>query len=338
MEDSPLRNVAQKAGPHGQVGRTHSVVLRDTARSSIVVNPWFIQRSSGEIQTSLKLTCGRKTLGSPTIRDAEITLAHDEVVRLHAVLHDFLSLSEESEGDYIVVPVAADDRLDVEDTARKVAGVLRQPGVAAQLAEIGLSADIASALHGAARIVDLRVAVSELRNDLDGGLTLERTYQEWCDRHNWAFGNAYVARDEVRGIAIGDQVDLLMQSSENGLRDVFELKRPNMPVIVYDKSHKCWHWSQDAAKAIGQCHRYLDALHESAQRGLRDHPEVVAYHPRAFIVVGRSDGWTEDQQRALHGLNMRMHAITVMTYDHLLARAEAMLAVLDDPASDPHQS
>jgi hypothetical protein len=44
-------------------------------------------------------------------------------------------------------------------------------------------------------------------------------------------------------------------------------------------------------------------------------------------VIGRSVEWTEDQQRALHGLNTRMHAITVMTYDHLLARAEAMLAV-----------
>lgn len=71
-----------------------------------------------------------------------------------------------------------------------------------------------------------------------------------------------------------------------------------MPVISFDKSHKSWHWSQDVAKAMGQCHRYLDALHEAAQR-------------------------------ALHGLNTRMHAITVMTYDHLLARAEAMLAVLD---------
>jgi hypothetical protein len=333
MEGSPLRNVAQKAGPHGQVGKVEPVVLRDTARSSIVVNPWFIERSSGEIQTSLKFIYERKTAGPPQTRHANITLSPEEVIRLHEVLHDFLSLSGESEGDYIVVPVAADDRLDTEDTARKLAGVLRQPGVAVQLAALGLSADIASALHGAARVADLRAAVAELRDDLGGGLTLERVYQEWCDRHSWAFGNAYVARDEVRGIAIGDQVDLLMRSSESGLRDVFELKRPDMPVIGYDKSHKCWHWSQDTAKAIGQCHRYLDALHEAAQHGLRDHPEVVAYHPRAFIVVGRSAEWTEDQQRALHGLNMRMHAITVMTYDHLLARAEAMLAVLADPCS-----
>lgn len=328
MEDTPLRNVAKKAGPHGQVGSTEPVVLRDTARSSIIVNPWFIERTSGEIETSLKFTLDRKIAGPPETRRAEMTLTAEEAFRLHEVLHGFLNLSGESEGDYIVVPVAADDRPNAGDTARKLADVLRQPGVANQLAALGISADVAGALHGAARIADLRAAVAELRDDLDSGLTLERVYQEWCDRHSWALGNAYVAKDEVRGIAVGDQVDLLMESSENGLRDVFELKRPNMQVVAYDKSHKSWHWSQDVTKAIGQSHRYLDALHEAARRGLRDHPEVVAYHPRAFIVIGRSAEWTEDQQRALHGLNTRMHAITVMTYDHLLARAEAMLAVV----------
>jgi hypothetical protein len=83
------------------------------------------------------------------------------------------------------------------------------------------------------------------------------------------------------------------------------------------------------SSAIAQCHRYLDVLHEEVRQGLpRDHPEIVAYHPRATIVVGRSETWSETQQRALHGLNARLHSITVMTYDHLLAQAEALLANL----------
>src|SRR5215469_14814368 len=107
MEDTPLRNVVKKAGPHGRVGSTEPVVLRDTARSSIIVNPWFIERSSGEIATSLKFTLDRKTAGPPETRRAEITFSPEEVFRLHEVLHGFLNLSGESEGDYIVVPVAA---------------------------------------------------------------------------------------------------------------------------------------------------------------------------------------------------------------------------------------
>jgi hypothetical protein len=28
--------------------------------------------------------------------------------------------------------------------------------------------------------------------------------------------------------------------------------------------------------------------------GLRDHPEVFAWHPRATIVLGRSSGWSDE--------------------------------------------
>ena len=55
---------------------------------------------------------------------------------------------------------------------------------------------------------------------------------------------------------------------------------------------------------------------------------MVAYHPRATIVIGRSHGWTDEQQRALHGLNRRLHGISVMTYDHLLAQGERLIEMM----------
>lgn len=125
------------------------------------------------------------------------------------------------------------------------------------------------------------------------------------------------------GIGVGDEIDVLMEATANGLRDVFELKRPDMDVIHYDRTHKCWYWSSDTVKAIAQCHRYLDVLHELSARRLRDRPEIAAYHPRAVIIVGRSAAWTEDQHQALHGLNARLHAITVMTYDFPARRSSA---------------
>jgi hypothetical protein len=301
------------------------VVLRDSSRSRIEANAWYVPRSSGETDTNLKLTLVRKGTDAGT---SEITLKPDEVALLHEVTHEFLGLAGEREGGYVVIPIAADVRLDASETARRLVSVLREPGVMDGLAAMDLSADVAGALHGAARITELRGAVAELREHLTAGRTLESVYQDWCDRHCWAFGNVYVARDEVRHIAVGDQVDLLVRSSANGLRDAIELKRPSMKVIVWDKTHRSWYWSRDVAAAIGQCHRYLDTLHGELQALMRDHPDIVAYHPRAIIVVGRSAEWAEDQQRALHGLNARLHSITVMTYDHLLAQAEAVLATL----------
>ncbi len=153
-------------------------------------------------------------------------------------------------------------------------------------------------------------------------------YQAWCEKHCWAFGNAYVVRDEVRAITTGDNIDLMLPNVIAGYRDIVELKRPDMDVLIYDKAHKNFYFSADVSKAVGQCHRYLDMLHDFADKGLLDHKEVVAYHPRATIVIGRSHDWSEEQQRALHGLNRRMNGITVMTYDHLLAQGERLVEMM----------
>jgi hypothetical protein len=79
----------------------------------------------------------------------------------------------------------------------------------------------------------------------------------------------------------------------------------------------------------------LDVLHEEAAKGLRDYPEIVAYHPRATIVIGRSNDWRPEQFKALHGLNRRLNGITVMTYDQLLAQGERLVHVLGSEAEGP---
>ncbi|MGH8148207.1 MAG: Shedu anti-phage system protein SduA domain-containing protein, partial [Rhodanobacteraceae bacterium] len=115
-------------------------------------------------------------------------------------------------------------------------------------------------------------------------------------------------------------------------RDLVELKRPDMDVLHFDANHRDYYWSSAVSKAIGQCHRYLDVLHEVAASGLRDHPEIVAYHPRVVIVIGRSNDWPEPQMRGLHGLNHRLSGVTVMTYDQLLAQGERLIQAVQPPA------
>jgi hypothetical protein len=61
---------------------------------------------------------------------------------------------------------------------------------------------------------------------------------------------------------------------------------------------------------------------------------VVAYHPRATIVIGRSADWAQDQQKALHGLNRRLSDISVITYDtydHLLEQARRTVELVEAP-------
>jgi hypothetical protein len=65
---------------------------------------------------------------------------------------------------------------------------------------------------------------------------------------------------------------------------------------------------------------------------LRDHPEIVAYHPRAIIVIGRSGSWRTEQLKGLHGLNRRLEGLTVMTYDQLVAQGERLIEMLSAKA------
>lgn len=217
---------------------------------------------------------------------------------------------------------------DPEAVANAILRVLGQRDIARHLTSKELGTELVNAFRGAIRLQELRSAVATLRQHLDADVVDEQVYQEWCEQHTWAFGNAYVMRDEVRNISAGDRLDLLLPTVIAGYRDIVELKRPDMKVLGWDRDHTNWHWSVATSQAVGQCHRYLDVLHEEAAKGLRDHPEIVAYHPRATIVIGRSKGWNPEKLRTLHGLNRRMNGITIMTYDQLLAQGERLVQIV----------
>jgi hypothetical protein len=142
---------------------------------------------------------------------------------------------------------------------------------------------------------------------------------------------------------VGDSVDGLLPDTSTGLRDILELKRPDQEPLKWDDKHHNYYWAVPVASAIGQCHRYLDKLHEVGRwgGGLEDNSEIVAYHPRALIVIGRSVHWDNRKFHALHGLNSRLHGITVITYDQLLWQGEQALSVLesgDGTVRDGHSS
>ncbi|HEV3170373.1 MAG TPA: Shedu anti-phage system protein SduA domain-containing protein [Actinocrinis sp.] len=316
-----------------QVSFTNPIVIKDTAKLHFEVLLQYIKRSEGD-QIAPKLIYWKKSqniflTGFPV----EFTLTHDEAQELKRVLEEGLAVAEGKEdGDFLILrldgsgtPLAGRDPTAV---GQAIAPLVANEEVLRALADTEDGAEILLGLQSSVRLTELSVAIDELRSYLDDGVVSEQEYQEWCERHAWAFGNAYAMQDEVRTIAIGDSVDGLMKQTANGLRDIFELKRPDMEPIKYDSTHKCYFWSREASMAIGQCHRYLDVLHEAAANGLRDHSEIVAYHPRAMIVIGRSDGWSDARLRALHGLNARLHGISVMTYDQLLAQAEQLLTNL----------
>ena len=325
-------SINRRPSRSGESQYSDPVELHDTNRLRIEFVPFFIERTDAN-QLACKIVRYDKRAGW---EQTSISLQEAALRRLIDALGSHLAVAGTGEGSFVVLrsdgTLADDGDLSTEQVARAVEDLLATDGISEHLGRIDLGSELVHALKTDLRLRELRDAVAELTNHLREGTSSESVYQSWCERHSWSFGNAYVVNDKLRSISATDQIDLLLPRHLGGFRDLIELKRPDMPILVWDSSHQNWHWSADVSKAIGQCHRYLDVLHnEVGLTGLHDAPDVVAYHPRATIVIGRSEGWPDEQQQALHGLNGRLADISVISYDHLLAQARRTLELVEAP-------
>jgi len=341
IDEDDLQTIRRREARSRRVSYSDQIHIHESNRKRVVLVPFFIRRSDG-IDLAIKIvTYIRSHVSLPWTSSEERSVSLNEAAarRLLSGLRSHLRVAEEeADGSYILIRVSEGTaQLGAHDpatVASALARVLSSEEIIGHLSETELSDELIRAFRGAIRLREMREAISQLRNHLDSGETTEQVYQQWCEHHTWAFGNAYVMRDEVRNISISDRIDVLLPTVISGYRDIVELKRPDMIVLNYDDQHRNFFFSADVSQAIGQCHRYLDVLHEVASEGLRDHPEIVAYHPRAIIVIGRSQGWEQEKLKALHGMNRRFSGITVMTYDQLLAQGERLIEMLSEQTAE----
>lgn len=336
MPDREVTPIQRRRSRSGTVSFSDPVIIHESSRTRVALVPFFVNRSAGS-ELAIKIITYRKQpppMDWMEIEEKSISLKEQASRNLLRALKEHLAIAEQDEdGDYIAIKVtegvAEVAGIDPSVVAQAVISILDKEDIVQHLTLSEIGTELVTAFRTSIRLQELRSAVAELRQYLDGGVNDEQTYQLWCEKHSWAFGNAYVVRDNVRQIAPGDNIDLLLPTVIAGYRDLIELKRPDMEVMRYDSSHRNYYFSSDVSKAIGQCHRYLDVLNEVAANGLRDHPEVVAYHPRATIVIGRSYGWDEGKLKALHGLNNRLNGISVMTFDQLLLQGERLIELFN---------
>lgn len=324
-----------------KVATSDPSILHDTTRSRITLVPFYVPHKNGPDELCVKIIRSKKQAAGvfpQIVDDQAISLQGPATLALLKALQLNTEVSTQDDGSYLLIKVqdgSADiGAHDPAAIANALTKLLSREDIVNHLDGLDLSDELISSLDSAIRIREMRSAVEDLRAKLQSGEARESKYQEWCQAHTWAFGSSYLVGDDLRNISISDNLDMLLPTVIGGYRDLVELKRPDMPVLFYDKSHKNYYWSADVTKAIGQSHRYLDVLHEAAASGLLDRPEIVAYHPRATIVIGRSSTWQLEQYKALHGLNRRLSSISVMTYDQLLSQGERLVDIVSNPKQE----
>lgn len=158
------------------------------------------------------------------------------------------------------------------------------------------------------------------------------SWQEWIYKNNWLFGIQY--GDPIGHPKVGFRsiLDYLFPTPD-GFIDILEIKKPTHEVIKEDTSHPgAYSWSGEANRAIGQVVNYLHEIElhqlEITQQLRREHSLILStIKPRAFILIGKSDYWSEAEREAFRKLNHSLHGIEVLTYTDLLKRGENLIKV-----------
>ncbi len=168
----------------------------------------------------------------------------------------------------------------------------------------------------------------------------KNSWQRWIYTHNWLFGIHYLSppiqKERVGFKSIPD----FLFATLDGFIDILEIKLPTFDVIREDFSHAgSYAWCPEANKAIGQVVNYIQQMELNQLQLVKlinqEYEEqyqmiINVLKPRAFILIGNSDGWNTLKKEALRTLNYSLHGIEVLTYSDLLGRGESIISMVSN--------
>jgi hypothetical protein len=313
-----------KQGPRPGLEDFLSKVLRTTPRTFTKAVFWKIRHSTPREDIRLKLgryRRGTKECETPAPK-SELTLDHDEFTALITLLQDQYEPFRLGQRKFIPI----DDRFDAQSLAH-LRAIFANPDRTELLKFIAqneiLPDDIAAGIQLHSQRKAVRQYEAMLGQDLD-----EADWETWFKSNPWVLGSEFVCVLDERRIDPGNVADFLMQAYD-GFVDIIEIKKPAPDLQFWRPRASDQHPipSSSLVEAITQSARYIyeverrmnDLKFTKSLKGVR------AIKPRCVLIYGRSDGWEEPQLEAYRILNSCYHNLTVLTYDHVLARAKRIL-------------
>lgn len=169
-------------------------------------------------------------------------------------------------------------------------------------------------------------AVAEFRDMLAGDL-VEHDWQAWFKMNDWVLGTDIVRVIDDRRIDTDHVADYLVEAHD-GFLDVVEIKRPEGGLRFWAEARDRGNLipATGLVKAITQTTNYLHEIElEADSVKFEKRIAVPAVKPRATLIYGRSESWGEDERLAYRILNRSFHSLSILTFDHVLARAERVV-------------
>mgnify|MGYP002713008019 CR=1 FL=1 len=292
-----------------------------------------ISRSSGEIEVSLKIgrynkkrKVGKMVLPIESLESetpkSELTLTNEEFLNLIEYIKQNYAPFREGVADYIPVENSL-----TKKNSENIRKLLNQPKNAKILDYIVKEEIISDELFHSLKGIEKVKAVKEFEQMLSDDL-VEHKWQDWFEKNNWVLGSEFVSVLDERNIDTHNISDFLIQAYD-GFLDIVEIKRPEGQLTFWmaSKDHGNYVPSSDLMKAITQSTKYIYEVERESNsvKFLERVKNVKTIKPRCILIYGRSNDWNDEQKESYRILNSSFHNLTILTYDHVLARAKKMI-------------
>ncbi len=313
---------------HQQVGWAEQVVLDQGPRSIWLMQAKHIVHSDGTRGFDLQIEKYAKKTNREEFKYPEksFPLSEQAVVNLFDYLQRQQALEKVNLGSsYLAIPLDAQQSLSgkqIDGAATLFRSLIETNQLLELLTSGRLTKETVANIGAASQHARYKTAVAELRKLINAARG-EKIYQEWFEAHPWICGTNYVGRVDFRRVGLHEITDIVMKTTD-GYLDLFELKRPDLPVLRLDKGRNIYFFSKEASEAIAQAANYVVKTEENRHM-LAQTEKLLFLKPRARVVIGRSDSWRKATRDALRILNASLHFIEVWTYDDLLAMADQLM-------------
>lgn len=151
----------------------------------------------------------------------------------------------------------------------------------------------------------------------------ETEWQEYLKKNILFFNSSYLDLLEKKNISLKISFPDFLLVDQFQFVDIFEIKRPDFKVVMYDKSHDNYYWSTDAIKAISQVEKYIFEIESHSALLMNKFREegidLKIIRPRGFVLIGkRTDLGNNKSITAFRMLNNSLKNVQVIFYDDFL--------------------
>ena len=187
-------------------------------------------------------------------------------------------------------------------------------------------------LVDAGKQIYLKEIIEEFEKRLRATIQNENRWQEFLRKYILIFRNSYGEVLEKESVTLSGKFPDFMLIDPYNYLDIYEIKRPDTPLLGFDSSRGNYYWDKEISKAIAQVENYIHQIQRNSDALINDIRkkkglDISIVRPRGYIIAGKREQikntTMEDFFRIL---NESLKNVDILFYDDLLEGLKTFLS------------